>query len=193
MPADPSARFIYLVRSGRDACVSFYHHLSHQAEADGGFDGSFDEFVEKWCAGEIAYGSWPAHLKSWVSGSPGTLLAGRDERVLVLSYEALKADLRGSCARIARHLGVDIDDASLDAILPRLSFESMKARIECFQPKSVEWRRKGDNDDFEFIRKGSVGDSKSLFGPAHNAAFDAMVADAWPSGVRPESLRRFVL
>ena len=38
MPADPSARFIYLVRSGRDACVSFYHHLSHQAEADGGFD-----------------------------------------------------------------------------------------------------------------------------------------------------------
>ena len=38
MPKSSShARYVYLTRRAADACVSFYHHLAHQAEEDGGF------------------------------------------------------------------------------------------------------------------------------------------------------------
>ena len=61
LPKGSNMRYIYIVRSGKDVLVSFFKHLSHQLE--GGFEGGFDEFVEKWCSGEIAYGTWSNHLR----------------------------------------------------------------------------------------------------------------------------------
>ena len=61
------ARYIYASRRGRDACVSFFHHLSHMAPEDGGYTGTFDEFVSEWAQGDTPFGSWSAHLKAWHS------------------------------------------------------------------------------------------------------------------------------
>eukprot|EP00966_Prymnesium_polylepis_P326331 7382241-Prymnesium_polylepis.2 len=41
----PEARYVYMTRRGRDACVSFYHHLSHQAVEDGGYTGNLEQFI----------------------------------------------------------------------------------------------------------------------------------------------------
>ena len=37
------ARYIYVVRDGKDVVTSFFHHLSNQADS-GGFDGTFEDF-----------------------------------------------------------------------------------------------------------------------------------------------------
>jgi hypothetical protein len=68
----PGARYVYMTRRAADACVSFYHHLAHQAAEDGGFDGTLDEFIVEWSAGRAPFGSWSAHLKSWLCG-PGAI------------------------------------------------------------------------------------------------------------------------
>ena len=68
----PGARYVYMTRRAADACVSFYHHLAHQAAEDGGFDGTLDDFVVEWSAGRAPFGSWSAHLKSWLCG-PGEI------------------------------------------------------------------------------------------------------------------------
>lgn len=53
---DLPGKFIYLVRNGKDVANSFHNHLSHQALSDGGFEGSYAEFVEKWTAGKVDFG-----------------------------------------------------------------------------------------------------------------------------------------
>lgn len=61
-------KFIYLVRSPLDACVSFYHHLSHQVQ--GGYNGSLDEFFQEWLKGDtIPFGSWLDHVQSYTAAA----------------------------------------------------------------------------------------------------------------------------
>lgn len=86
----PGARYIYMTRRPHDACVSFYHHLIHQSPEDGGFVGTFDEFACEWTGGRAPFGSWSAHLRSWL-GVDGHSGGAVDPRVLVVSYEELKA------------------------------------------------------------------------------------------------------
>ena len=44
--------YVYVVRDGRDAAASFYHHLSSQAPEDGGYVGGWDAFFDEWIGGE---------------------------------------------------------------------------------------------------------------------------------------------
>ena len=117
--------YLYLVRDGRDACVSFYHHLKSMAGDDGGYEGGFDEFFEEWIEGRLPYGRWVDHVISWVGreggkeeeeqqrrgiggGGEGGKEGEREGRVLVVRYEELKSDLIGGLKRIARHCRISL-------------------------------------------------------------------------------------
>ena len=63
LPQGESIKYLYIVRDGKDVVLSFYHHLSHQAE--GRYEKSFDCFLDEWCEGEIAFGKWIHHLRKW--------------------------------------------------------------------------------------------------------------------------------
>lgn len=207
MPKQGAACFIYVVRSARDVCASFYHHLSHQAPADGGYKGSLDEFVADWVGGRIAFGSWPEHVSSWLDPEAAELAAAaRDERVLVLSYEQMKTDVEGVTRQVAAHIGVEVSEEQLAVIVPRLDVSYMKANNEKFVPKSVEWIDKGKHerslfqlllcgpeaircaavdpavlragDGFQFVRAGKVGGGKALFDERHEEQFKALFASA---------------
>ena len=170
--------------------------LSRQAEADGRFDGSLDRFILEWTAGNVPYGSWSAHVASWLGGERGAPL---DPRVLVVSYEDLKADLRACVRRVNAHCGFGRSDARLDELLPRFEFEWMRANEERFNPRSVGWVRpphlpppaEGEAA-FHFIRAGRVGDGTAPFGqPEQRAALRAMLAKTFPHGV-PEHVARLL-
>ncbi|GMH74595.1 hypothetical protein TrRE_jg6679 [Triparma retinervis] len=166
MPADPGVKLIYMTRAPRDVCNSFFHHLSHQAAEDGGYEGSREEFVKDWSDGKIAFGSWGDHLRSWLNDD-GTCRAGNCIRV---EYEDMKADLRGVVQATARHLGMEeLGGEEMEDILPRLGIEYMKANIDKFEPKSVKWVNKGDG--FSFVRKGAIGDGKKEFGDGDEKVF----------------------
>ena len=189
------ARYIYMTRKGRDACLSFFHHLSHQAIEDGGYTGSLEQFVADWTAGKVPFGSWSAHLKSWMGGGAAT-----DPRVLFVSYEALKADLRGEVLKVVAHLGLSLGEARVDELLPRFTFEWMRTNEEQFNPRSVRWvpsaedlaRQQaaaggeggGKAEEFHFIRSGQVGEGKR-FTAAQDELFAAMIQRTFPDGAPP--------
>ena len=161
-------RIIYLERDGRDVVTSFYHHLTHQAPEDGGFEGSFDQFFEEWIGGRVAFGKWDVHVAKWRAH------AATDPRVLVLRYEDMKRDLPACVARINTHCKFDLDENTITRLLPRFTVDAMRADIAKFSPRSVRMLDTGDG--FAFVRKGTVGDHAALFSATHHQQFDAMLA-----------------
>jgi hypothetical protein len=51
------------------------HTHTKQAVEDGGFEGTWDQFFEAWCQGEVAFGAWLDHLLSWCGGPAATVRA----------------------------------------------------------------------------------------------------------------------
>uniref|UniRef100_A0A7S4VMF6 Sulfotransferase domain-containing protein n=1 Tax=Ditylum brightwellii TaxID=49249 RepID=A0A7S4VMF6_9STRA len=181
-----NARYIYMIRRPDDACVSFYHHLSHQSIEDGGYSGSFDDFVHDFThAGNMPYGTWSAHIKSWMKCS-------EDERVLVLSYEDLKKDLKGSVQKVNKHCGFGLSEDRVEELVPQFTFDWMRKNEGFFHPRSVRWVRKEDEgEDFHFIRKGQVGDGKKLFSSQHFDQLRFMINQTFPK--EGEGLPTFIL
>lgn len=183
MPTGGSAdaRYLYLVRDGRDVVTSFYHHLSNQSLADGGFDGDWQQFFGSFLAGTLPFGRWRDHLRSWLG--PGPAVTVPDERVLVVRYEDMKRDLPVQVARIADHIRAPFapGTARADELLRRMSFDYMKSNLALFDPRSVSWRT---GTDFQFVRKGKIGDHAALFTDAHKRAFEDRVVTAGPAYIR---------
>jgi hypothetical protein len=180
----PSVKYIYVVRDGRDVLTSFYHHLSNQHPDDGGFQGTFPEFLEQFLQGTIAYGKWSHHLASWMP----VIESGRNHSsklpVLLVQYEDLKADLQGQIVRIGQFLGLSSfrgndpklqqDKVALNRVLlERVSFDYMRKHQELYHPISVRWK-----PGYHFIRSGTVGDYKSFFTEEQRRRFmDTVEAD----------------
>jgi len=174
MPQHDRARFVYVCRDGRDACVSFFHHLSNQLLRNSertAFEGTFAEWFEQWISGEIAFGRWTDHIASWNR-------AHGDPRVLFVNYEDMVEDLGREVLRVAHHLGLDLSEDQIARLLPTFSAEYMKSHTEQFQPVSVKW-----TNSFKFIRNCKVGDHENLFGSEETERFATLVREAFPDGL----------
>lgn len=149
-----TGQVLYVARDPKDACISFFHHLTHQAPEDGGFPGTLDEFVDDFIQGKIVFGTWQRHIVSWYKFV-------HDPRFLFLTYAELKASLPKQVRRIAAHLRVEppLSEEEVERILPKLSVDWMKTNIDKFNPRSVRWLDKGDG--FSFVRKGAIGDAEN--------------------------------
>lgn len=165
-------KYIYVYRDGKDACTSFYHHLSSQADSDP-FEGTFDEFVNLWLQNKIPFGSWAGHLKSWIGAA-----SDPNNNILVVRYEDMLADIEGAVVRISDFLGKNSDLPYLrSTILPHISIDYMRAHREQYDPVSVSWK-----DGFQFIRKGVAGDHKNSFTSEHDRRYDAMLQKEFSGG-----------
>ena len=162
-------KFIYIVRNLPDVCASFYHHLSNQKE--GTYNHDFGTFARDWMAGIMPFGSPIHHLLSFAEGFSDNQYCDNDadnttipprqngRPLLLLSYERMKTNMLGEVLRIINFLNLDaIPIETLNTeILSTFTFHYMQERSTMFQPKSVTWL-----NDFQFLRRGIVGDGKSL-------------------------------
>ncbi|XP_062996858.1 sulfotransferase 2B1-like isoform X1 [Elgaria multicarinata webbii] len=111
------AKVIYTLRNPKDVLVSFYHYSKFfKVFKD---PGTVEEFLEEFLSGNVAFGSWFDHVKSWleVKGRPN---------VFFNSYEELQQDLRGSVEKICRFLGKELNSQQIDSVVENASFQKMK-------------------------------------------------------------------
>lgn len=176
MPQGKSMKSIYVVRSGKDVALSFFHHLSNQDNEDN-YKGSLSAFLQDWVSGRIIFGSWLKHMESWVQG------AGSSSKVLIVRYEDLIRSLGTEMTRIAQFLELPLTSERIEELTQFVSFDFMKTHSAQFSPVSVPWKT-----GFEFIRCGTVGQSMTEFSAADHEAFDRMLAAVYPEG-RPQWLQ----
>ncbi|UYV81150.1 hypothetical protein LAZ67_20000172 [Cordylochernes scorpioides] len=176
-PYSPSAKYIHVVRNPKDTCVSFYHHTLNIIPYE--FDGTFDDFFEIFINGQNDYGDYFEHTLSWYEHR-------NDPNVLFLTYEELKSDTRNSILKMAKFLGDEYEKMLIENpdimenVLKYSSIEEMRKIVRMDQltqhpplellpsglrhmMKYMQEKNITSLSNFEFVRKGVVGDWKNHF------------------------------
>lgn len=161
-------RCIAVIRDGRDVAVSYYHFYRAYLR----YEGSFEEFFDRFVSGRLQYGSWFDHVAGWQA-------RGQDAEVLVVRYEELLADREGTVRRIAEHLAWPADDALVRRVAEASSFDAMKAREANFDHATALLLERGVTPK-SFLRRGQGGEGEQSLGEGERAAFDRAVRDARP-------------
>ncbi|XP_078508486.1 sulfotransferase 1 family member D1-like [Lissotriton helveticus] len=156
-----NCKIIYVARNAKDVAVSFYYfHLMSRVHPD---PGTWDEFLEKYLAGNVSYGSWYAHVKGWWEKR-------KDPCVLYLFYEDIMEDPMREIRKISEFLEKDLGDEVLEKIVYHTSFKEMEQNFMSIYgtiPIVVM-----DHNVSPFMRKGIVWDWKNHFTVTQNEKFD---------------------
>ena len=93
---DDKTRTIYLVRDGREACVSYWHYLCQLNDAP-------DTTLEQVIRGDCPFGSWSEHVRAWIPmlRSRACNPDVKDLLGLLLNYETLLTKI-GSTLQLLR-------------------------------------------------------------------------------------------
>ncbi|XP_004477615.1 sulfotransferase 1B1 [Dasypus novemcinctus] len=158
-----NCKMIYMARNAKDVAVSYYHfELMNNLHP---LPGSWGEYLEKFMTGNVAYGSWFNHVKSWWKKK-------EEHPILFLYYEDMKQNPKQEIKKIVKFLEKNLNDEILDRIIHYTSFEMMKENPlvnYTHVPTSVM-----DHSKSPFMRKGVTGDWKNYFTVAQNEKFDAI-------------------
>ena len=141
----PRAKFLHIVRDGRDVVVSgWLHNLRVDEKETRKSFGDFSVYVR-----HVA-GIWNRQIHM-----ARAFAAAHPERYLEFNYEELHRDPNPIIERIFRFIGVDSSPAVVELSLQAGAFEQLS-----------RGRKRGEEDLGSHYRKGVVGDWKSHFDQA---------------------------
>lgn len=159
-------RPVYVVRDGRDQCVSMFFHLVRIVQGDNAalkkyIHKKLPEFEKRYLSESGEPRLYPDFVRSWIQ-QPVAVQYSWNRHVLqwwdkpdvhYIKYEDLLADPHGGLADTLKHLrpNLKIDEQKLDQTVQRFSF------------KTVTGRNPGEADNSSFVRKGIAGDWRNHF------------------------------
>ncbi|XP_022100721.1 sulfotransferase 1A1-like [Acanthaster planci] len=157
-------RVITSVRNPKDSAVSEFHFLN---KVRPGAPLSFaDSLEENFFTGKGPYGSWFDHVLGYWDRR-------HEKNQLVLKYEDMKMNTRRAIVQIAGFLGRSLSDDVIDKILALVTVDSMRARFYS-SGEEVGNKKAGP---LHLLRKGVVGDWKTVFTVAQNETLDKLYRD----------------
>ncbi|XP_038058380.1 sulfotransferase 1A1-like [Patiria miniata] len=179
-------KVIFVIRNPKDAIVSKWHFS--RAKGFGPRYEDWDTFLQEYLSGAGTYGTWFSYVSGFWKKHR------HDKNFLFLMYEDMKKDLKGAVVQIADFLGKPLSEDTLNRVVDFSSVKSMKQR---FHVNTAPAAKSGvPNADARApppgpsetlvpaarasekigapatMRKGIVGDWKSMFTVAQNEAFD---------------------
>lgn len=131
----------YLVRDARDVVLSEYAYQM----ALGLVRCDFDDYLLRFLRGKVnGYGSWQAHVVSWLDAS---LEKGHDIRVV--KFEDLRRDCLGTLGEVLDFLGVCVDPKVIERAIANNSIQRMQEKERITPQRASKGGR--------FIRNGLAG------------------------------------
>ncbi|XP_072317319.1 sulfotransferase family 2, cytosolic sulfotransferase 3 isoform X2 [Eucyclogobius newberryi] len=168
MPASfhqSKAKVIYVMRNPKDVIVSFYYF--HQMAGFLEDPGTFDEFLDKFLDGKLAFGKWTDHVKSWKNAKLG-------DRIMFISFEEMKEDLPAAVRRMSTFLGKNLSEEVIHKIAEHCSFDAMKNNP--MSNFSLVPKVYMDSDKSQFLRKGVAGDWRKHFTSEQLSRFRSIIS-----------------
>lgn len=151
---DSAAKFVYVARNPFDCAVSLYHHTRGFVRHYDFADGTFDDFFEVFITGEVDFGDYFEHLRSWLAVADAA-------NVHFTTYEELQQNIDGEVESLGAFLGGRAADLACDAaaragVIAESSFDRMSRDQQ-------RWSSRRPADMPPFVRKGVVGDWQNHF------------------------------
>jgi len=188
LPYFDTARYVIVGRDVRDVFMSMWnHHSGYSEQAKGMFRESaaaigkefqteftdlhdmFKVWIEKsafeWESSGYPYWSHLHHVQTWWDYR-------HLENILLVHFTDLLRDPEGQIRRIAKHVGIEIDEALLPGILERITFKGMKENFDVIMPEANGLWRDGHNT---FMNKGTNGNWQGVLTDAELALCKAAV------------------
>ncbi|XP_028715661.1 probable alcohol sulfotransferase [Peromyscus leucopus] len=170
------AKVIYVIRNPRDVLVSGYFFLHNTKFIDN--PESLGTYIEWFLRGNVPYGSWFEHTRDWLS-------MRENDNFLLLNYEDMKKNTRGTIRKICDFLGKKLEPDELDLVLKYSSFQAMKEN----KMSNFSLIRNDVNiNGLVLMRKGVAGDWKNHFTVAQAENFDKVFQEkmaGFPPGLFP--------
>ncbi|KAM4697358.1 sulfotransferase 1A1-like [Rhinophrynus dorsalis] len=158
---EKNVKVIYIARNAKDVAVSYYHFYRMAIVHPD--PGTFEEFLNTFMEGKVAFGSWSAHVKGWWN-----MRKQRD--ILYLFYEEMLEDPKREIRKVLEFMGKELPEELVEKIHQHTSFQAMKSNhLANYStiPSSVM-----DHSISPFMRKGVCGDWKNHFTVSQNERFD---------------------
>lgn len=112
-----NCKMVYVARNAKDVAVSyFYFYQMAKLHPE---PGTWEEFLDKFMTGRVAFGSWYDHVKDWWEKK-------KDYRILYLFYEDMKEDPKREIQKLLKFLEKDLPEEVVNKILYHSSFDVMK-------------------------------------------------------------------
>ena len=161
LPYSEEARYISVIRDPKDVFVSSYHFFAKSTlRSSISIDTWLELFLSERCP---MWGSWAASTASYWAQR-------HKPNVLIVSFKAMKRDLRGTVRRVAEFLDIRVSDEVIDRVAEQSSFEYMKRVDEKFRVwKMVPWGR-----ETTMVRTGAQGGSSELLTPEQQRQVDEL-------------------
>lgn len=142
--SNSKAKFIHIIRDGKDVAVSLYHHNKNYLD----YTTTLDKTFEQYFTGNKNGLDWFYYNKEWIENK-------NNLNVLYISYEQLKLDFNNTITKIADFLNIELTEQKIKNIKEHSSFEYMKEHEAKFGEVSKD--KKIYN---QFIRNGNIGEGK---------------------------------
>ncbi|KAH3752951.1 sulfotransferase 1A3-like [Dreissena polymorpha] len=160
-----NCKTLVLFRNPKDVCVSYYHFY-RASSSFGNFRGSWEEFMYMFLDGYVDHGSWFEYTKGWWGRR-------EDPNTMLVFYEDLKRNLRMEVDKLCAFLGKPLPVPVREEIARHCRFENMKQNpmTNHMDVYSI------DSNISPLLRKGEVGDWKTIFTVAQSEQFDKFCTD----------------
>ncbi len=166
IPVNADAKYIAVTRDPKDCAASAYHFF--RTLVFGATMPPPDVWLSHFRSEAPNFGRWDEFTDEWYR-------LRQTPNVLFLCFEDVKRDSKGAIVQIADFLGVTLSDEQLQQVAHLTSVDAMKAINHKFYPAR---QNRYTDPKGKIIRKGSVGDSASVFSPEDLADFDSHWKDA---------------
>lgn len=146
LPNDRYKNVIYIYRDGRDALVSYFHMLNGKGKKI-----SIDELFIKDLS--IYPCMWHEHIENWLQNP-------YKANILYVKYEDLIRDPCNTFESIAKFIGVNYTDETINYSISQTSFGMMQELENSDKFWNKRKKDKGWKEGKNFVRKGKIGSYK---------------------------------
>ncbi len=141
-------KVIYIVRDGRDACVSYFYFLKKMQQIE--LEVTFSDYFENYFnTGKSAFGKWNDHVFSW--------LHEKKSNVLLVKYEDLLSDTYREMQRMLTFAGLEIDSDRIKVAIEKSSFKEMQNDEKKNADYLSSMGHKTGHVDYGIVREGKSG------------------------------------